>query len=435
MLVAKDTLFYLLIRLATYPLRWMPYSWIQRLGQAFGTIGFFFLKTMRKRTLSNLSLAKDLSLKPREIIQIAKESFQNLAITCLEYSRLDVERELSRVIQCENPEEAEALYRKGQGIVFFCGHQANWEVLFLDGTSRMRGVAIGKPAKNRRLYRWVVSIRERWGGKIIAPRDAMKEALRALKSGAFIGIVGDQGMPGSGYSFPFFGRRAFTTTAPALLAHKTNSPIIVATTRRVRGGYRLRYAEPLWPDLTQPLEEEVRRLMDRSLSLLQESIKENPGQWLWQHNRWKQQTPKNLYKPFRHDCVCAILPRGDALPELAPHLPTLKKIYTPGFFFLIVPIECKGLHLCEAEEIFYYSSLEETLRDDFRFKLVFNFTDFSPIAKHYKRLAAFDVLDLPTLKKLALPHLPKHLENSPSEIFKRALCRPGSIWRNDALLH
>ena len=49
-------------------------------------------------------------------------------------------------------------------------------------------------------------------------------------------------------------------------------------------------------------------MMNESLTILQESIKESPGEWLWQHNRWKQQTPQILYKRFRKDCICIILP-------------------------------------------------------------------------------------------------------------------------------
>ena len=167
--------------------------------------------------------------------------------------RFGRETDFSRVIQCENPETADELYRQGQGIIFFCGHLSNWEALFLDGTRRMRGIAIGKSIKNKRLYRWIVSIREKNGGKIIAPRNAVKEGLRVLRKGVFMGIVGDQGMPDSGYSFPFLGRRAWTTTAPALLAYKTHCPIIVATTRRVKGGYRIRYSDPIWPNLEESL--------------------------------------------------------------------------------------------------------------------------------------------------------------------------------------
>ncbi len=425
----KEKLSYLFLRAVTYPFSWLPYSCLHAIGRGIGTLCYYLMTDYRKRALSNLSLAKDLALTPKQVIQTAKKSFQNLAINCLEYPKLAGEKDFSRVIHCENPEVANALYQKGQGIIFFCGHQSNWEVLFLDGTSRMQGIAIGKPIKNKLLYQWILSIREKNGGTIIAPRNAVREGLRALRKGVFMGIVGDQGMPDSGYAFPFLGRRAWTSTAPALLAYKTQCPVIFAATRRVKGGYRIHYSDPIWPDVTRPAELEVVRMMNELLTQLQESIKDSPGEWLWQHNRWKQQTPQILYKRFRQDCICLILPEEpDAFEMFRNHLPTLKTIYPLVFFSIFVPERYRASSLIEADEIIYYHSLKETMLKDYRFKLVFNFTSDPRIQKHYEKLSAFEVVDAQTLKDLAAPHLPEHLQSDWSEIFKRALCRPGSLW-------
>ena len=407
---------------------WMPYFLIRKIANVLGILGFYFMRDFRKRTLSNLALATDLHLSKKELIKIAKQSFQNLAINCLEYPRLAREKDFSRILFCKNPEVATKLQAQGKGIIFFCGHQANWEVLFLDGTSRMKGIAIGKPIKNKYLYRWIVSIREKNGGKIINPRNAVLEGLRALKKGAFIGIVGDQGMPDSGYCFPFLGRRAWTSTAPALLAYKTGCPIIFASTQRTKQGYEIHYSDPIWPDLLKPLEEQIPLMMDQALTLMQKSIAQTPGQWLWQHNRWKQQTPKVLYKRFRQDCICIILPpEKEKIDAILPHLATLKTIYATTFLSLMIPSHYQPTSSLTFDEIFYYTDLKDTLTHDFRFKLVFNFTNYRPIHRHFERLSTFEVLDLKILKELAKEHLKAGEENNLSEIFKKALCRPGSI--------
>lgn len=424
---------YLFIRAITYPFSWLPYRWLHFLGKAIGTAGYYFMTDYRKRALSNLSLARDLALSPKEIIRTAKKSFQNLAINCLEYPKFARETNFFKAIQCENPETANSLYQKGQGIIFFCGHQSNWEVLFLDGTSRMQGIAIGKSIKNKELYQWILSIRQKNGGTIISPKNAVREGLRALRKGIFMGIVGDQGMPDSGYAFPFLGRRAWTSTAPALLAYKTQCPIIFAATRRVKGGYRIHYSDPIWPDITQPAELEVVRMMNKVLTLLQESIKKSPGEWLWQHNRWKQQTPQILYKRFRQDCICMILPEDPIFfKTLECHLPTLKKIYPLAFLSLLVPEKYRGAPMIEADETIYYNSIKETLLPDYRFKLIFNFTEDPRVARHYKKLSAFEVISAKNLQELAAPHLPESMKSNWSEIFKRALCRPGSLWTQEA---
>ena len=389
---------YYLIRIATFPLSFLPYRAIHALGRFLGTLGFYCLRSYRKRTLSNLSLAPALNA---DLHRTAKQSFQNLAINCLEYPRFARETDFSRVIQCENPELALDLHNKGTGLIFFCGHLSNWETLFLDGTTRMRGVAIGKPTKNHHLYKWIVSIREQNGGTIIDPRRALQEGLRHLRKGAFLGIVGDQGMPGSPYTFPFLGRTAYNSTAPALLAYRTGSPILVATTRRIKGGYRIRYSDPVYPDLTQPAEAEIPRLMDLALTHLQNAILASPGEWLWQHNRWKQQTPQTIYRRFRHDAIGVVLPPDPA--PFADALATLRAIYPTNFF----------------------TTYTLPLPHDYRPKLIFNFTTSPLVAPHFERLSAFETLDIPTLKQLAAPYSGDDL----SEILKRALTRPGILYR------
>lgn len=427
----KENAVYWLIRIASIPFQWMPYSWIHAIGRIIGSLMFHTMRKYRKRTLSNLALARDLALTKEDLIRVSIESFQNLAIVCLEYPRLSWEKRLSPKIQCANPETAERLTREGKGIVFFSAHLSNWEILFLEATRRMKGIAVAKPIHNKRLYRWILSIREKYGGKIIAQSQCVKEGLRALKQGAFLGIVGDQGMPSSGYSCPFLGRLAWTTTAPALLAYRTSSPIMFAESYRVPGGYRIRYSDPIWPDPSAPVEEEIPRLMDKALELLQKSIKSRPGEWLWQHNRWKQQTPQNVYKRFRYDALCLILPQEkEDLAPLLPHLETFRKIYPLDFLFLAAPLWSQGFPFIKADETFFYRSIEETLLDDYRFKIVFNFTGYKPIRRHYFKRCAFEVLTLHDLKKLAKPHLSQG-ENDLSEVFKRALCRPGSLWKKE----
>ena len=98
-------------------------------------------------------------------------------ITFLEYPKLAREKNISRIATCDNPETALQLLSSDSGVIFFCGHQANWELFFLEGTSRMNGVAIGRPIKNTYLYNWVQDLRQKFGGKIVAPKNALKEGL------------------------------------------------------------------------------------------------------------------------------------------------------------------------------------------------------------------------------------------------------------------
>ncbi len=392
-----------------------PYSWINALGNRLGIIAYHLLPKFRKRALSNLALATTLHLTDSDLIRIAKESFQNLMITCLQYPKLSREKEISRIATCENPKEAEELLKK-TGIIFFCGHQANWEILFLEGTKRMPGVCIGRPIKNSFLYRWVLSIREKYGGKVIPPKNAIKEGMRALKNKSFLGIVGDQGMPDSGFCSLFLGRMAWTSPIPAMLSYKMDCPIIVATTRRIRGSYSIHYSDPIYPMPNEPIEEEIKRLMMDALRILEESIQEFPGQWLWQHNRWKQQTLDKIRRPFREDAMAIILPDEEKLfDQLLPHLGTFREIYPTEFIEFFIPELFAYKVQLHAVELTTYEKEGDLLVEDYRPKLIFNFSKYGEASSHFRYLSALKIVTLYDLERLS------GIKDNLSEMLKRSI--------------
>ncbi len=399
----QDTISFGVIRILSWLLAWLPYRLLHAIGKCFGTAAYYCLPKFRKRSLSNLTLAPTLALSQKEIIKVAKESLQNLMMTCLDYAKLAREKDISKIATCENPEQASALLAQGKGIIFFCGHQANWEILFLEGTSRMPGVAIGRPINNKRLYEWIVGIREKFGGKIIEPKNAIRESLKALKKGCFLGIVGDQGMPRGGFACDFFGRRAFTSPLPAILAHRTGVPLLVATLRRHRGHYFIRYSSPLYADPTQDMESEIGRLMHESLTLLEASIAANPSQWLWQHNRWKQQMPGGVKRPYRFDSVSVLLPKEkEKLDAILPHLPALRAIYPTEYFSIAAPFEAADT-LPKLPHVHFrmYKEIKELFVRDYAPKIVFNFTDLPKLSRHYRKLSALKTLTLSDLWQIA----------------------------------
>jgi KDO2-lipid IV(A) lauroyltransferase len=369
---------YLVFRGAAFFIGILPYAWIEWLGKKVGTLLYYCYPRFRKRALSNLAIASRLNLSNDEIIRLAKESLQNLTITFLQYPKLARESNISRIATCENPEVAASL----KGVIFFCGHQANWEILFLEGTSRMPGIAIGRPIKNRWIYSWCVATREKFGGKIIPPQNALKESLRALREGKFVGIVGDQGMPDSGFSSPFLGKTAWTSPLPALLAIRTGCPIIVATIRREQGKYIIHYSDPIWPEGKTP-----QKLMEMSLAILEQSIIERPGEWLWVHNRWKQQLPGSLPRSLRHDTIAVMFAEDLSL------LPRIRTFYPREFLTVFIPKHCTSHNLPPDIEVIPYENLDELLVTDFRFKLVINLTQNQQIKPHFLRLGALKVVD------------------------------------------
>lgn len=387
------------IRLFLSPFSLLSYSCLHKVGQKLGTVCFYLVPKYRKRILSNLSLASDLALQEKNLIPLAKRSLGNLITVCLEYGKLSFEKDIASLVTCKNPETAKKLIQEGNGVIFFCGHQANWELFFLEGTSRMPGVAIGQSIKNHYLYRWVLRIREKFGGKIVLPSQAVKEGLRALKQGKFLGIVGDQAMPGSGFCSSFLGRNAWTSPLPALLSYRSGRPILTATMTRKEGKYVIQYSDPLFPDSTKSAEQEISRLMQETLKPLEKSIQLAPEEWLWSHNRWKQQKPGTLKKTYRQDAIAILLPKEKPLWDLlCKEIAIFRSLYPLELLVFFTPYPLpKNL----AEETHLYQSYEELKVRDYRFKLIFNFTEKKDVARHFLKLSALYVVSLSDLQKQA----------------------------------
>ncbi len=419
----QQKLSYYCIRACTYPIGFLPLSWIRFLGKGLGLLLFHTMKKYRKKTLSNIALAKDLSLSPQQVRAMAKKSMQNLAITALEYPKFSRTKRLEKYLTCQNPQSAQELAKQNIGIVFFCGHQANWETLFLDGTLRMKGAAIAKTTKNPFLYKWIVSIRERNGGAIIEQKRALKEGLSLLKKGVFLGILGDQADPESAFSFPFFSRSTKISLAPAILSYRSKGPMMVATVKRSSKGYKIRYSDPIWPDQQKPLKQEVKRMMQQAWKHLETSIAKAPEEWLWQHNQYKQQNKKTVKPEFRHEAIFCIF--HESTKDIYAHLSTLRKIYPDNFFFVAIPTSWeKPSADLGIEEVFSYQSEKDLLVEDYRFKFVLNFSPFSKIKRHFLRLSAFEVLSFEDI--LAITNLPKNacLKN----VFIKAFCKQPIDW-------
>ncbi len=281
---------------------------------------------------------------------------------------------------------------KHHGAIFLSAHQSNWEIAFIAMTEYYPGIAIGRPIKNKWLYRWLLSIREMNGGKIVLPKNAIRVSMRSLLKGTFLGIVGDQAYPDSPYSYPLFGTRAWTASTPALLAYKTGCPLIPITTSREHGHYFTRSLPPIWPNQTQPLREEVNRMMDEAMKGLEKSIGEKPEQWMWIHDRWKQ-GGNHIKRKYRYGFILIIFPK-DPRPYLEI-LPLFKQIYPRSFLTFYVP---KGTSLdstiikdCEIRE---YEKENDLFVRDWRFQLVLDFYNCSKLRRHFLKLGAFQVLSL-----------------------------------------
>ena len=144
-------------------------------------------------------------------------------------------------------------------------------------------------------------------GMATAPANlaGVRQMIRALRKGETVGLLPDQVPPqGQGVWAPFFGEPAYTMTLAARLAQQTGAHVLMLWCERLAdgAGFVLRVSE-----LAEPLPERApsdavlalagATAVNRSMEVL---IRQNPGQYLWPYQRYKQPRPMAGSPPVAH---------------------------------------------------------------------------------------------------------------------------------------
>jgi len=221
---------------------------------------------------------------------VARSAYEHLGregMMMLRLSRLGVEDVLAAT-EVEGLDALRAAVDAGTGAVVMTGHFGNWEI---GGASvAARGIPLDVVAQrqaNPLFDRLINRMRARLGMTVIRRGGATREVLRSLKRGRAVALVADQDARSRGVYVPFFGRPASTHRGPAILALRSGAPVFMGTAvRRDDGGYLVRLRPVPIPD-GDDFDERADRLTAALTETLESAVREEPGQYLWQHRRWK----------------------------------------------------------------------------------------------------------------------------------------------------
>ena len=185
----------------------------------------------------------------------------------------------------------EAALLAGRGVVFLTPHLGCFEIAaqaYADRFGAARPMTVlFRPPRQAWLREWVNRARSRPGLLTAATSQAgVRQLLRALKQGQCVGLLPDQVPPeGQGQWLPFLGRRAYTMTLAARLAHQTGACVLMAWGERLAGGRGFRvHVQPL----PGPLDADTVQATTQINQALGALILSCPGQYLWGYARYKQ---------------------------------------------------------------------------------------------------------------------------------------------------
>jgi len=265
--------------------------------------GYILLKMSNKRLAiarANLKVAfPNHSLE--RIDKIAKESYRSLGITLVEtlFMHNINKTNVDDYIKFENTELIRNLHSLGRGIIFISGHLGNWELmaystpLILD----IPVTVVVKEQNNKIANSLLKKRRSITGNKMISMGNAARGLISELRAGKAIALLTDQSVyKGLGARVNFFGVETDTFDAPARLALKLKTPIVIGfPLRQIDGKYKVEAKQVEYNDLNND-DAGVLQLTQRLSDILEETIIRFPEQWAWQHKRWKNTNLKYIYE-------------------------------------------------------------------------------------------------------------------------------------------
>jgi KDO2-lipid IV(A) lauroyltransferase len=267
-----------------------------RLAKVGDVIGSFYatLPGRRRQIIDfNLRLAfPDMTNdERRELTRAVTRHFARSALDAIRLQRLRPE-ELLAAVDIGGWNNVENALSLGRGAFFLTAHIGSWEVAALvTGLKVEAGLSVvNRPLDNPFLEVELDRLRKLYGNHVFGKHNIVREVLAQLKKGGGVGILIDQRVrEDQGIEVPFFGHPAWTPGILARMARKTRAPVVPTfALRDTPGHYKLRYDEPLVVDDLSETELEDVPLTSRYMAALEAAIRENPDQWLWYHDRWKQ---------------------------------------------------------------------------------------------------------------------------------------------------
>ncbi|MEL6956592.1 MAG: lysophospholipid acyltransferase family protein [Pseudomonadota bacterium] len=197
-------------------------------------------------------------------------------------------------VEVVGAERLDAIRESDQGAVMVSGHFANWEVMAAVICRRPVDCLVTyRMLNNPHIDRRINAVRQAYGIGVLAPKGlGTRELMRALQAGRAVALMNDQKF-NTGLALPFLGHEAMTQPGPARLAQKYKVPIVPVSTVRIGPArFRVTIHDPIEQPETGDASEDLEATVRGINAFLEARVKEQPGQWFWQHRRW----PKDAWK-------------------------------------------------------------------------------------------------------------------------------------------
>ncbi len=224
-----------------------------------------------------------------------REAWENLGRVAGEYVHMariwdyDLNNPNTGRIQTDSVPLFDMLRTDGKPGLCFAAHLANWELPAVAAAAHgLASAVVYRMPNNKAVAKEIIRIRAPLMGRMIRTRaQAAVEMAAALSVGEHLGMVVDQHFS-RGVDITFFGRPCKANPSIARLARRFDCPVVGVRVVRLPGHrFRIDGFGPYELPRTDNGEVDVQATTQMIADVIEGWIRENPGQYLWFHRRWR----------------------------------------------------------------------------------------------------------------------------------------------------
>ena len=262
-----------------------------RIGSVVGRLLFALDKKHRNIAINNISRAFGWQPQSDEVLRIVRQVFNNLGTMIFEIAwaaRLSPEV-LMRHFKISGREHYHRAMEKGKGVLLLTAHMGNWELFTV--IAHMAGIpanVVYRPLDSQALDEAVKQIRCRFGAELIPTKRAFFRIVKALKKKECVAMLMDQNVDYyNGVFADFFERRACTNKGMAVMALRTEAPVVPIFLLREGLSFRAEVCPEIPLTKTGDSQKDIELNTEKYNRAIEKIIRQYPDQWFWVHQRWK----------------------------------------------------------------------------------------------------------------------------------------------------
>lgn len=264
--------------LSFFPLK-IRYKFFEKLG----ILAYYLIKKRRKITIENIKNAFP-EKSEKEVIQIAKKSYNAMGKMIMTSIFLeDITKNNNTYIQ--NEELIQKISKKTKnGIILVSLHLGGFEAGSI--LKKIRPFyAVFRKQKNKQINDLMCKWRKEGSLNLLNLND-LKGLNKVLQEKTILALASDH--YGEDVEIEYFGRKVKAVGGPVLLGIRKKVPLILAYAL-FEDNYKIKIVidKIIEIEKQENTKETIKYNMQKIYNEFERIVSENPEQYMWQHNRWK----------------------------------------------------------------------------------------------------------------------------------------------------